>query len=343
MKIDGRKISRKAQEEIRIRAVKQVESGASPEVVIDSLGLHRSNIYRWMADYASGGEEALRSTPARGKTPKVSPEQASKLLNILKDNDPLQLKFEFALWTRSMVQELIKKEFKVTLGKTQTGALLKRLGFTFQKPKYQADKQDPVLVQKWCNEDYPALVRRAKKEKAEIWFQDESSLRSDHHSGKTWAEKGKRPTISSTGSRFRINLFSAVNSRGKLRFMITEKNGRTDVFIEFLRRLLIGQDKKIILVVDGHPMHKSGKTKAFLEKHKDKIELIFLPPYSPKLNPDEWVWSHIKREVGRKTVSTKAELRKAAKRSLVKLQRAKEKVASFFKAPDTAYTTANVY
>ncbi len=214
MKIDGRKISRKAQEELRIRAVKQVESGASPEVVIDALGLHRSNIYRWMASYATGGEDALRSTPARGRSPKVSPQQAEKLCNILKDKTPLQLKFEFALWTRSMIQDLIKSEFGVILGKTQTGELLKKLGFTFQKPKYQADQQDPILVQKWCNEEYHNLVKRAKKEGSEVWFQDESGLRSDHHSGKTWAEKGKRPTIESTGSRFRINLFSAINSRG---------------------------------------------------------------------------------------------------------------------------------
>jgi len=338
MKIDGRKISRKAQEELRIRAVKQVESGASPEVVIDALGLHRSNIYRWMASYATGGEDALRSTPARGRSPKVSPQQAEKLCNILKDKTPLQLKFEFALWTRSMIQDLIKSEFGVILGKTQTGELLKKLGFTFQKPKYQADQQDPILVQKWCNEEYPNLVKRAKKEGSEIWFQDESGLRSDHHSGKTWAEKGKRPTIESTGSRFRINLFSAVNSRGGLRFMITEKNGNTDTFITFMRRLLVGQKKKIILIVDGHQMHKSKKTNAFLERNKERIELVFLPPYSPKINPDEWVWSHIKREVGRKTVSTKAQLIKVARSSLMKLQRTKATVSSFFRAPDTAYT-----
>jgi len=338
MKIDGRKISREAQAEIRIRAVKQVEGGASPELVVDSLGLNRSTIYKWLATYVAYGEEGLRRKPAPGREPKISPEQGVKLLEILKDKTPLQLKFEFALWTRSMIQVLIKKEFNVDLGKTQTGELLKKLGFSFQKPKYAADKQDPVLVQNWRDVEYPALVARAKKENAEIWFQDESGLRSDHHSGKTWGLKGTRPVVTSTGSRFRINLVSAVNSYGELRFMVTAKNGTTELFIEFLRRLLVGQKKKIILIVDGHPMHRSKKTKAFIEKHKEKIELVFLPPYSPKLNPDEWVWSHVKREIGKRSISTKDDLTKFARSCLMKLQRAKDKVASFFRAPDTAYT-----
>ncbi len=125
--------------------------------------------------------------------------------------------------------------------------------------------------------------------------------------------------------------------------MITEKNGNTDTFITFMRRLLVGQKRKTILIVDGHQMHKSKKTNAFLEKNKERIELVFLPPYSPKINPDEWVWSHIKREVGRKTVSTKAQLIKVARSSLMKLQRTKATVSSFFRAPDTAYTMSTNY
>jgi len=192
-KLDGRKLSHKTREEIRIRAVKQVESGESPEEIIKALGFHRSCIYEWLAQYREGGEEALRTKPITGCPPKLNGSQLQKLYQIITEKDPLQLKFSFALWTCAMVRELLKEEFGVRLSEVSVGRLLKKVGLSPQRPLRRAYQQDPERVERWKTEEYPAIRRMAKKEKAIIYFGDEAAVRSDHHSGTTWGPIGRTP------------------------------------------------------------------------------------------------------------------------------------------------------
>lgn len=324
-------------EQLRKDAVKRVEAGESPEFVAQGLGINRRTIYRWLHAYHYGGEEALQAKPIPGAPTKLSAQQMSKLGKLIREKTPLQLKFEFALWTLPIIREVIKSIFKVSLSEVSVGRLMKRLGFTPQRPLYRAWQQDPVLAKRWQEQEYPKIAARAKREGAVILFADESGIRSDHHAGTTWAPAGRTPVVKATGARFGLNMISAVSSQGQFRFMTVEGRVNAGVFREFLRRLITGMDRKVFLIVDGHPAHKAKLVSQFVKDNAERIELFFLPPYSPELNPDELVWAHVKTRVAKVTARTKEELKAAVERTMRRLQRLPETVAGFFRCPTCSY------
>jgi len=337
---DARKLSRPAKEQLRRAAVKRVHAGESPEYVAHGMGINRRTIYRWLSAYHYGGEQALKARPIRGAAPKLNGDQLAKLSRIVRTKNPLQLHFEFALWTLAMIRELIRREFDVKLSEVSVGRLMKRLGFTPQRPVYRAWQQDPALVERWRREEFPKIAARAKREKALIFFADESGLRSDHHAGTSWSVKGQTPIVKATGARFSLNMLSAVNALGHFRFMTVEGRVTAKVFREFLKRLITGMERKIFLIVDGHPTHKAKLVRAFVEANLDRIELFFLPPYSPELNPDELAWAHVKTKVAKRTAQTKEELKAAVDRALRQLQKMPDIISGFFHTPTCRY--ANV-
>jgi transposase len=337
---DARQLPRKAKEQLRVAAVKRVEAGESPELVAAGLGINRRTIYRWIEAFHYGGEPALKAKPIPGAPPKLDAKQMQKLARIVRTKNPLQLNFEFALWTLAMIRELIRRDFAVSLSEVSVGRLMRRLGFSPQRPLYRAWQQDPALVERWRAEDYPKIAARAKREGALIYFADESGIRSDHHAGTTWAQVGQTPVVKATGARYGLNMLSAVNALGHFRFMTVEGRVNASVFRDFLKRLITGMERKIFLIVDGHPAHKARLVSRFVEDNADAIELFFLPPYAPELNPDELAWAHIKTRIAKATTQTKDDLKAMVERVMHRLQKMPEIVAGFFHAPTCAYAKA---
>ena len=337
-KTDARQLDHQTLEDMRIRAVKSVQNGKSPEDVAVMFDVHRTAVYKWLALYRDGGWSALKSKPTPGAKPKIDGKKMEWVFDTVTQKNPQQLKFEFALWTREMIQKLIKDKFEIKLSLKAVGRLLGQLGLTCQKPLYKAIQKDESLVKKWLKKIYPEIKMRASKEKADIYFGDAAHIRSDHHAGKTWGVKGETPIVMTSGARFSFSLISAVSSRGLMRFMVTEGGVNSAVFIQFLKRLVAGAKRKIFLIVDNGPSHISKKTKAFVASISEKLELFYLPPYSPDLNPDELVWNHLKNNtVGRSTVTDKANFKKQVTRSMKSLQKNKDKVRSFFQKPNLKY------
>lgn len=336
--LDGRKVDRKALEEIRIRAVLRVEAGESPEVVIKALGFTRGRIYEWLAKYREGGVEALKRTKARGKAPKLSGKQLQTIFHLVAGKDPRQLRFEFALWTRAMIRELIRREFGVHLSDVSVGRLLKKIGLSPQRPIRKAYQQDELLVVEWMAKDFPEIRKLAKEQEAEIFFGDESSVRSDYHSGTTLGPVGRTPVVRTTGKRFRVNLISAINPKGTMRFMIVEESFTSEVFCRFLKRLLVNAARPVFLIVDNHPVHRSKEVLDFAKKTKGKLRLFFLPPYSPELNPDEHVWNYLKNhKIGREGATNRWNLLKRVESVMRSLQNMPDKIKSFFRHAWTKY------
>ena len=313
-------------------------SGESIPDLAHILGYSRQAIHRWVAAYEVGGKSALRSTKATGATAKLTKKQIEWLAKTLISKNPAQLQFPFALWTREIVRELIKRRFRVTMALTSVGNLLRRLGFSVQRPLIRAYERNPQAVKRWLKVEYPEIRAQAKKERAVIFFGDESGIRSDYHSGTTWAPRGKTPIVARTGKRVSCNMLSAVSARGELRFMVRRGGVGAAVFIQFLRRLRHGVKRPIFLIVDGHPSHRAKMTRRFVDAQNGKLRLFFLPGYSPDLNPDELVWRHVKHhDIGRQLLRDADELLPQVHASLRSLQRRPDIVQSFFATPSTCY------
>jgi len=338
-KNDARRLDHKTLEEMRIRVVKRVQEGESPEVLAHVLGLNRSTVYGWLARYRRGGWNGLKAKPLAGRPPKLNGKMMRWVYDTLTRKNPLQLKFAFALWTREMVAKLIKDKFGVVLSVASVGRLLAQLGITCQKPLHRAQERDEALVQQWLKKDYPKIKAMAKASGADIYFGDAAHIRSDHHAGRTWGKKGETPIVEATGARQGMSLLSAITSRGHMRFIIIDKGGvNADVFIEFLKRLIAGAKREIFLIVDRGPAHVAKKTKAFVESLNGSLRLFYLPPYSPDRNPDELGWKHLKADtVGRMVVTSRDDFKSKVRSSMRQLQNNPAKICAFYQKPSLQY------
>src|SRR5277367_947583 len=336
---DARKLDHATLEALRMRAVQSVQDGESPENVARTLRVGARAMYRWLALYRRGGWDALKAKPLAGRPPKLDGGMLKWLYNMVTQKNPLQLKFQFALWTREMVAELIERKYGLRLAANSVGRLLAQLGITPQKPLHRAMERDEALVQKWLKTEYPKIRTMAKAQGADIYFGDAAHIRSDHHAGRTWGKQGETPVVTTTGARHAMSLISAITSKGRMRFMVKATGGvNAEVFIEFLKRLLVGETRTIFLIVDRGPAHRAKKTKAFVETLGGRLKLFFLPPYSPDRNPDELVWKHLKADtVGRMVVNSKADFKSKVVSAMRSLQRNPMKICSFFRKPSLQY------
>ena len=152
---DGRRLDHRTLEAMRLRAVDAVSAGAHPEDVAAALGMGRGTVYGWLAKYREGVKAALRARPVPGRPAKLSGEQLRRLHTLVAGSNPRQLQLEFALWTRELVRELIRREFGVSLSAVSVGRVLRTLGLSPQRPLWRAWQADPEAVQRWKDEDFP--------------------------------------------------------------------------------------------------------------------------------------------------------------------------------------------
>lgn len=269
---------------------------------------------------------------------KITGKQASEVRQLVKDKLPDQLKLPFGLWTREAVGQLILEKYGISLSRWQVGRYLKSWGYTPQKPITKAFEQNPKRVKSWLEKEYPAIKKRAKKENATIYFEDEVGMRSDHQAGKSYAPKGQTPVIKKTGQRFCLNMVSAISNKGHVEFMILDGTFNGGVFLEFLAQLIKYKQQKIFLVVDGHSAHKTKAVKAWLEENKSRIELFFLPPYSPELNAQEYVNQDLKTNViGKKRPINKAQMRNNVEEFMNNRKNDRRQVQKYFQESHVQY------
>jgi transposase len=340
MKKDGRAHDRKTKETIRLMAVERIREGEDVATVMASYGLCRTTGYKWLAKASGRGRGilALKARKGSGRKPKLTRAQKSQIFRWVNGKNPLQYGFDFALWTREAVRELILQKFQISLSVTSVGSLLAELNLTPQKPLQRAYQRDPEAIERWQHDTFPAIAKQSKADEAEIYFWDESGFRADAVHGKTWSERGKTPVVNRPGQRQSISAASAVNAKGAFWFATYEGGLTGELFVELLKHLMYRRKKPLHLVVDGLPAHKKAVVREYVAGTEGRLTLHFLPGYAPDLNPDELVWSHAKRTgVARKPLMKGEKLQDRVNEQLLKIRQTPKLVRSFFKHPSVAY------
>ena len=338
---DTRKLKPEVQEQLRRQVVRLRKAGKTYKEIGEVVGIHYTNACKIFKAYEKNGQSAIKAKKRGRKTGNfrtLDPEQEKRLKKAITDNTPDQLKFPFALWTRRAVQQLIMQLFSINMPIRTVGEYLNRWGFTPQKPLRRAYEQNPKLVQKWLDEDYPAIAARAKKKDAEINWGDETGLCSDSQHGRSYAPRGKTPAIRLNAKKERINLISSITNQGKVRFMIYNQTMNSQTFIKFCKRLIKDVDKKVFLILDNLRVHHSHIVKDWIDQNKEKIELFFLPSYSPELNPDEYLNCDLKAGVhSGSPARSKSQLKSKALSHLRMPQKMPRRVTKYFKHPKIVY------
>lgn len=299
-KQDARTLDLFGKEDLRRRVVRAVVGeGLSKAKAARVFGVSRTSVHAWVSLYELQGADSL--TPGRPGRPRGGGQlqgwQAATIVNLITNRCPDQLRLPFALWTREAVRDLIDMRFGIHYSLGMMGRLLRRWGFTPQKPVTRAYERDDDAIRHWLQYEYPALRRRAKRENAEIYWEDETGLRSDHLAGRSYSPRGHTPVIVSTGKRFGCNVISAVNNLGKMRFRVFRGSFTQKVMMDFLERLTRDAKRKIIVIADGHPAHKGRRVQQWLASRAGQCELVLLPGYAPELNPDELLNQDLKSNV----------------------------------------------
>lgn len=338
---DSRKISSDEQYQKRRLIIRLRKRGTSYKQIGEIAEVSSTYACTVYKRYERGGQDAIgKGTLGRavGIGRSLTSDQETGVQRLITDKTPDQLKMPFALWTRKAVQELIKSRYGLTMPIRTVGDYLHRWGFTPQKPIRKAYEQRPAEVEKWLNEEYPAIAARAKAEGAEISWCDETGIRNDESGARGYAPKGKTPTIRLNAKRTSMSMISSITNQGKVRFMVYKDAMNPTLFIKFMGRLIKDAGRKVFLIVDNLKTHHGKVVKQWLAEHADEIEVFYLPAYSPELNPDEYLNCDLKAGVhGGSPARNDKELKGGIISHMRMLQKRPCRVVKYFKHPKIAY------
>lgn len=340
-KPDARYLNPTIQDYLRQQAIRLREQGKRFVDIAAYLGVNRNTASSWWRQYQEQGEAALHQQKRGNKLGEgriLSSHEEQRVQTLMQKHCPDELEIDSALWTRAAVQALMEQVSGIKVPIRTVGEYLKRWGFTPQKPLKRAYEQDPNAVETWLRVDYPAIEQRARQEGAEIAWGDESGLRSDAQVGRGYAPIGNTPEIRLNTQRARLNYIASISSQGTVRFMLYTQKLTAQVFITFLERLIRQQTRRLMWIVDRHPVHRAQAVKDWFAKHTEDIELFYLPPYSPQLNPAEYLNCDVKQGVHSKPPSrNQHQLQQRTLSHLRKLQKLPQRVMKYFEHPFIAY------
>lgn len=341
-KVDARKLPRDAQDEMRRQAMRMREELQLPwKEIARVVGVHVSTVIGWSKRYSMEGSTGLKSkTRGRrylsGRTLTLA--QEWQLRSIIVGENPKQLSLPFALWNRRAVMQMIKVLFEIDMPIRTVGEYLLRWGYTPQRPMKRALEQNPVKIEQWLNDTYPMIAARAKAEGATIYWSDETAVAEDGHWLRGYAPAGQTPILAAPSKRHGLSMVSAISNQGLVRFEFIEEAMNTDLFIGFMGRLIADSKEKVFLILDNLKVHHAKLVTAWLAEHKDQIEVFYLPPYSPEINPDEYLNRDFKTvlRTSDRAPSKKVLLQKATT-FMEFLSKTPERVMAYFKHAPVQY------
>lgn len=332
-KISLRSVDSKTRTYIKKQTVYLHLAGKKHDEIVEALGISYDAVSRIVRAFKRNGRLPKEKTKGRKKGEKrtLSAEQEKEIQRTIIDKYPDQMKLGFALWTRAAVKQLIHDLYGIDMPLRSVSNYLERWGLTCQRPTKQSCVQSDVQRKGFMEKEYPAIAKRAKKEKAAIYWGDETGINNREYHIRGFSPKGSAPVLKVNPKLEKINMISAISSQGTCRFMCYEETMTQQRFIEFMKRLVKDARRKVFFIVDNLKVHHGKLVKAWLEENKDKIEVFYTPTYSPDLNPDEYLNNMLKQSVHSGTLPrTKNDLRKKTNSFMRSLQKKKQRVMRIF-------------
>ena len=340
-KTDGRKRTTEQKHLIRNMAARRYLDGESTKRIAASYGVSEVSVWRWGQAAKKNGLDTLKPKPPPGRPRTLTPEQEQEVFRWVTGGDPRQYGLDFGLWTRAIIKDLIAERMGIELGTTAVGNCLHRLGLTPQKPLRRAYERDEEAVDEWVQKTYPAIKKRAKKQGAQIFWLDEAGIRSDDPLQRTWGLKGHTPIVTTSSQRQSLNMITAVSNNGSFWYHASSGRFNADTFITCLKKLRQGRKRPLMLILDGHPVHKSKKVRDFVQSCGPSLTLELLPPYAPDRNPDEYVFHYLKKQgTTKKPLKQGESLKTRTLDDLQQIKKNKSLVRSFFQAEAVTFAAA---
>lgn len=343
-KIDARKLPRHAQDEMRRQAMRmRTELGLTWKEIARVVGVNVGTVLNWSRRYATEGVGGLVSkTRGRrflsGRTLTLA--QEWQLRSMIVGQNPSQMSLPFALWNRRAVMELVKVLFDIDMPIRTVGEYLLRWGYTPQRPMKRALEQSPLKVEQWINETYPQIMARAKTEGATIYWGDETAVAEDGHWLRGYAPMGQTPVLAAPSKRHGLTMISAISNQGLVRFEFIEGAMNTDLMIGFLQGLIADSTRKVFLILDNLRVHHAKLVTEWLQEHQEEIEVFYLPPYSPELNPDEYLNREFKTRLRLSDrAQSKSALLEKANAFMEFLKETPQRVMAYFKHSAVRYAS----
>jgi len=340
LKTNAKHLSPDEQFQIRKNIVRLHQQGKKPTEIAEILDVSRRHAESTIKKYKEEGFVGIKPQKRGrklGDKRSLTPEQEKEIRTAIIDKNPEQLRLKGCMWTKRNIAELIKHKYGIDMPSSTLGYYLERWGFSIQRPIKRAYKQNPEQINQWLNDTYPTIKEQAIAENAEIYWGDETGVQNTADYLRGYAPIGQTPIIQVEAPKFKANMLSAISNRGKARFIIYDKLSPSKL-IDFMRRLIYDTKRKVFLILDNLRIHHAKIVNKWLAEHKDEIEVFFLPPYAPEYNPDEYLNSNMKRDIGNRAMPrSEKDIIKNIRSYMKSLQLKPDKIKSFFKAPSVSY------
>ena len=341
LEVNARRMSPGEQYQIRRNIIRLMRQGKGNEEIAKTLGVSERHVRAIKKIYNEQGLEGIKPKQRgrrMGEQRILTKEQEKGIQKIIVEKHPEQMRMKCALWTRKAIRDLIRQQHDIDMPLSTLGYYLDRRGLSVQRPVKKDRKENPEQINRWMEEEYPAIRERAKAEKGEIYWGDETGIQNTANYIKGYAPKGHTPILELDSQKMKVNLLSAITNRGKLRFALLDKALNADALIDFMQRLVKDSGCKVFFILDNLRVHHAKAVTVWLEKHKAEIEVFYLPPYAPEYNPDEYLNSDLKRDVGKKPMPrSPSDLKRHTLDFLNNLAANDEHIKSYFGASHVRY------
>jgi transposase len=278
----------------RLQALALRQRGWKQTRIAEALGVTAGAVSQWFSLIDDNDATALLAHLRPGRPPELTREQKLLIPDLL-SHGAEAYGFRGNVWTTARVAKVIEWEWSVNYHRSHVARLLKELSWTPQLPIVRATQRDEKAIACWRTEKWSELKQQARLERKTLVFVDESGFYLLPARVRTYAPRGKPPTLRVLETRDHLSVMSAITAQGQLFTMVRDDSLTSVESIRFLKHLLTQLDRKLMVIWDGSPIHRSKEVKAYLADGATKhIHLERLPPYAPDLNPDEGVWNHLK-------------------------------------------------